>query len=106
MNTGLQSMLQQVMDRGDAHQVEQAASDHMDSMDGAEVKQHLETAARNANQSGETGIAQQVEGLLSQHRMDPEALKDAAVSMIKSNPQLLAHFAPSFAQGVLGRLGV
>jgi len=89
----------------DHEQVADAAADHIDSLDESQVKEHVQQAAENASQSGNTGVAQQLTGLLSRFRSDPAAAKDEAVSLIKQNPQLLSHFAPEFAQGILGRLG-
>jgi hypothetical protein len=45
-------------------------------------------------------------GALLQHAAsDPASLKDAAVSYVTNNPQLLQKFAPGLMQGILGRLG-
>ena len=57
-------------------------------------------------QNGETDLAQQVESMIQNKRADPEALKTAAIAFIRDNPQVLARFAPPFAQGILSRLGV
>ncbi len=69
-----------------------------------EVTQHLQTAATNANANGQPAIAQEIEAMIARKQVDPEALKDAAISYIKSNPQVLTYFAPSFAQGILNRV--
>lgn len=89
----------------DSGAVEQAATDHVSSMDPAELTQHMQTAADNLDQNGQSGLAGQLSGIVSQGHSDPQALKDAAVSFIKNNPQVLQHFAPSFAQGLIGRMG-
>ena len=45
-------------------------------------------------------------GALLQHAAsDPASLKDAAVSYITNNPQLVQQYAPRLMQGILGRLG-
>ena len=36
---------------------------------------------------------------------DPSSLESAAVSFISKNPQLIQQYAPTFLQGILGRLG-
>jgi hypothetical protein len=36
---------------------------------------------------------------------DPSSLKDAAISFISNNPQLIQQYAPKLLQGILGRLG-
>ena len=43
--------------------------------------------------------------LLQHAASDPGSLKDAAVSYITNNPQLLQQYAPKLMQGILGRLG-
>ncbi len=88
----------------DQSAVSQSASEHVSSMDGEQVKQNLQTAADNANQNGESGIAQQIMTLISQHGSNPEALKQGAISLITSNPQILQHFESDFARNVLSRL--
>ncbi len=88
----------------DSAAVAQAASDHVSTMDPSQVREHLQTAAGNAAQSGQSGIAQQIEGLLSQSGSNPQDLKQKAISLITANPQILEHFAPGFAKGILGKL--
>lgn len=68
------------------------------------VKQHLQTAASNAKQSGNVDLAQQLEAIVSQNASNPQALKDQAVALIAKNPQVLEHFAPEFARDVLSRM--
>ena len=88
----------------DQNTVTQAAGDHISSMDHSDLLQKIQTAATNANQSGQGGIAQQLMGLVSQHGSNPQGLKDEAISLISSNPQILQQFEPDFAKGILGRL--
>lgn len=90
----------------DTTQVEQAAQQHVESMDGGQVQQHLQTASANAAQSGDAGLAQEIENLLSAHQGNPQDLKSAAVDFIKTHPQVIRHFAPEFAQGLLGKIGL
>ena len=90
----------------DPNAVADAAAQHVGAMDGDEVAGHLNTAATNLRQSGETGLAEQIEAMIASKRADPEALKTAAVTLIRENPGLLARFAPPFAQGILSKLGV
>ncbi len=88
----------------DPQSVAQSAQANVGSMDHQELTQHLQTAADNAQQNGESGIAQQIMGLISQHGSDPAALKQDAISLISNNPQVLQHFAPDFAKRILGSL--
>ncbi|GAC1388609.1 MAG: hypothetical protein NVSMB31_02880 [Vulcanimicrobiaceae bacterium] len=98
------SMIQQVVGGGSTEGLEQAARDHIGSMAPEEVTQHLQTAAASASQNGQNDVAQEIQGMIARKQVDPEGLKDAAISYIKSNPEMLTHFAPSFAQGILNRV--
>ncbi len=89
---------------GDSQKLEQAASDHVDQMDGDEVVGHLQAAAADMNQNGKPDLAHEVEDMIAQKQSNPTALKDAAISFIRANPQVLTHFAPPFAQGILNRM--
>lgn len=88
----------------DTSSVSQAAGDHVQNMDHEELKNNLQNAADNANQNGQSGVAQQIMGLISQHGSNPQGLKDAAVSLISSNPQILQQFEPGFVQNILSRI--
>jgi len=89
----------------DSEALEQAASDHVSEMDQGEISDHLQTAATNLQNQGQPDLAQQALNLVSQLRSNPGGgAKDAVVSFIASNPDVLQHFAPSFAQGILSRL--
>jgi hypothetical protein len=45
-------------------------------------------------------------GALLEHAAgNPSSLKDAAISYVTSNPQLIQKFAPGLMQGILGKLG-
>jgi hypothetical protein len=37
---------------------------------------------------------------------NPSSVKNMVVSFIQSNPQVLEHFGPEFAQGIASRLGL
>ncbi len=84
----------------------QAASDHVASVDNDQLAGHLQTAATNLQQQRQGDLAQQAMGLISQLQSNPQDAKGAIVAFIQSNPQVIAHFAPEFAQGILARLGV
>ena len=88
----------------DQQSVSQAASQQVNNMPHEEVAQHVQTAAQNAQQSGQTDMAQQLMQMVQQHGSDPQALKQDVVSLISSNPQIIQHFAPEFAQKILGAL--
>ncbi|MDP9017983.1 MAG: hypothetical protein M3N19_06670 [Candidatus Eremiobacteraeota bacterium] len=98
------SMIQEVTGGGNAESLAQAAEQHLGSMAPEEVTQHLQTAAGNASQNGQPDVAQEIQGMIANKQVDPEGLKNAAISYIKSNPQVLTHFAPAFAQGLLNRV--
>jgi len=88
----------------DQPSVSQAASDHVSDMDHSQLTQNLQTAADNANQNGQSGIAQQLMGLISRNGSNPVGMKQEAISVITNNPQILEHFAPDFAKGILSRI--
>jgi hypothetical protein len=88
----------------DTSSVSQAAGDHVQNMDHEQLKNNLQTAAGNASQNGQSDLAQQITSLISQHGANPQALKDAAVSLISSNPQILQQFEPGFVKSILGRV--
>ena len=89
-----------VEDRASA---QEAAEAHVQSLPADEVKDHVQTAADNARSSGQSEIADVLERVLS-GGTSAEDLKAGLISALQRNPQILAHFAPSFAQGILGRL--
>lgn len=88
----------------DPQAVTDAAAQHVNSMDASELQQHAQTAADNAQQSGNEGLAQQLSSLVQQYQSNPEGLKSEIVSLISNNPQVLQQFAPAFAQKILGSL--
>jgi len=86
--------------------VANAAEQHVAGMDPNELSGHLQTAATNLRQNGDTDLAEQIERMVQGGSVDPESLKAAAVAFLRDNPQVLAQFAPPFAQGVLSKLGI
>lgn len=88
----------------DQQSVSDAASEQVNTMPHEEVAQHVQTAAQNADENGQPDIAQQLMQIVEQHGSDPQALKQDVVSLISSNPQIIQHFAPEFAQRILGSL--
>lgn len=90
----------------DPQAVDDAASDHINNMDGNELGDHLQTAGQSLQQNGQRDLAQQVMSIASQARDNPDAAKSAAIDLLKNNPQIIQHFAPGFAQGILGKLGL
>lgn len=105
MFNNLENMVQQAVSGNvDPQAVEQAANQHVQQLDNGELANHVETAANNLQQQGNNDLAQQAMGLVQQLRSNPSGAKDAVVSFIKNNPQVLQHFAPSFAQGILSKL--
>ncbi len=88
----------------DKQSVSQAASEQVNTMPHEEVAQHVQTAAQNAQQSGQPDIANQLMQMVQQSGTNPQALKQDVISLISSNPQIIQHFAPEFAQRILGSL--
>jgi len=88
----------------DQQSVSDATTEHVSTMPAQDVAQHVQTAAQNAEQNGQPDIAQQLVQLASTSRSDPEALKQGVISLISSNPQILQHFAPAFAQRIMASL--
>ncbi len=107
MFDNLKNMVEQAASGAlDSQSVGGAANDHVNSMDNNELAGHVETAANNLQQNGQNDLAQQAMGLVSQLRSNPSGAKDAVVSFIQNNPQVLQHFAPNFAQGILSKVGL
>jgi hypothetical protein len=88
----------------DQQSVSDAANEQVNSMPHEEVAQHVETAAQNAQQNGQPDLAQQLMQMIQQNGSDPQALKQDVISLISSNPQIIQHFAPEFAQRILSAL--
>lgn len=88
----------------DQQSVSDAASEQVNTMPHEEVARHVQTAAQNADENGQPDVAQQLMQIVEQHGSDPQALKQDVVSLISSNPQIIQHFAPEFAQRILGSL--
>ena len=87
----------------DPAQLESAADRHVSTMAPQDVAAQLQTAATNAQQNGRPDFAEQLQAIVQQHGVSSESLKDAAVAYVKDNPDVLAHFAPSFAQGIIAK---
>jgi hypothetical protein len=88
----------------DQQSVGEAAQQQVNSMPHEEVAQHVQTAADNAQQNGQPDIAQRLVQMAEEGRSNPQALKQDVISLISSNPQIIQHFAPEFAQKILGSL--
>jgi hypothetical protein len=58
-----------------------------------------------ATDDAKNGDPDALNALLQHAASDPASLKDAAVSYITNNPQLLQQCAPKLMAGILGRLG-
>ncbi|MBV9080938.1 MAG: hypothetical protein JO102_07460 [Elusimicrobia bacterium] len=99
----LQGMLDQLKDTDRGDDVGKAAADHVADMPADEVADHLQSAADKAAQAGQDDTAQELLQMVEQRKADPDALKNMAVGYIKEHPEVLQHFAPSFAQGILNR---
>lgn len=88
----------------DQQSVSDATTEQVNTMPHDEVVQHVQTAADNAQQNGQPDIAQQLMQMVQQSGSNPQALKQDVISLISSNPQIIQHFAPAFAQRILGAI--
>jgi hypothetical protein len=88
----------------DPQSLERAVMEHLSQTGSGDVAGHLRDAATTASQNGQPGIAQELMDMVAQHQANPEGLRDAAIAYIKSKPEVLTHFAPPFAQGILNRV--
>lgn len=105
MMNDIQGLMQRVTTGTvDPSNVSSAASDQVSNMSHEQLSQHLQTAAQSADTNGFGDVAQDLRDLLAQHGSNPQDLKQQAISMISSNPEILQHFAPDFAKGILSRL--
>jgi hypothetical protein len=89
------------IDRG---QLQQAAEQHVQSVDDQTLKQNAQQAAQNAAQNGKPDLARQIASLLEQHGNDPQALKQGVIDLIRNNPEVLQHFEGGFAKNLLSRI--
>jgi hypothetical protein len=83
-----------------------AVEGHLSTVDDGQLAGHLQTAATNLQQQGQGDLAQQAMALVGQLQSNPSDAKAAIVSFVQSNPQILQHFAPEFARGILSRIGM
>jgi hypothetical protein len=88
----------------DQQQVGQAAEEHLNATDPNELQQQVTTAANNASANGNSNLASQLFTLVQDCQQNPEGLKSDLVTLIQSNPQIVQHFAPEFAQGILSKI--
>lgn len=99
----VKTILSSLDNSGNNQAVQQAAGDHVQNMNESQVQQHVETAANNAAQKGDGDAAQILSSLVSSARSGGD-IKQALIQQLTSNPQLLEHFAPEFAKGILSRV--
>lgn len=90
----------------DASKVGQAVSDHLDTVDNNQLSDHLQTAASNLQQNGQSDLAGQVSQLVQQIGSNPSGAKDTIVAFVTNNPAVLQHFSPEFVQGIASKLGL
>ncbi len=68
---------------------------------------HDEAAVQDAGISttaAQAGDGDAVSALIAHAQEHPEALKDAAIDFIKSNPQVVEQFAPDFLKGIIAKI--
>ncbi len=90
----------------DSNKVGQAVSDHLDSVSGDQLSDHLQTAASNLQQNGQSDLAGQVTALVQQISSNPSGAKDTIVAFVTNNPAVLQHFSPDFIAGIASKLGL
>ena len=88
----------------DPQQLQGAVAQHVEEVGPQQAANHLENAANNAQAQGDTGLAEQAFSLVQQVRQDPSQAQSAIVNFVKNNPEILQHFAPEVAQGILSKL--
>jgi Asp-tRNA(Asn)/Glu-tRNA(Gln) amidotransferase B subunit len=88
----------------DQNSLQQAAEQHVQSVDDQTLKQSVQQAADNAAQNGKPDLSQQIVSMLQQHGNDPQALKQNVIDLIKNNPEVLQHFEGGFAKNILSRI--
>jgi len=100
----LKNMAGGLLNNANPQDVSEAAAEHVQKMDSQELGDNLEGAAEKLQEEGQGDLAQQVMGVVSQVQSNPSGAKDAAINLIKNNPQLLQRFAPDFLQGILSKI--
>ena len=103
MASELENLMQGFMGGGNTPAAQQAVQDHVNSTDPNQLQQQVQTAANNASQNGDQGLANQLRDLASRGQSNPQSLVSEATTLIASNPSILQHFEPGFARGILDR---
>jgi 23S rRNA G2445 N2-methylase RlmL len=107
MFDSIKSIASQMMSGNlDSATVGQAVSDHLGAVGNDQLTDHLQAAAANLQQNGQTDYAQQATALAQQVGTNPSGVRDSLVSLITNNPQILQQFLPEFAAGIASRLGL
>lgn len=99
----LKNMVMGQIENADPTQIAAAAQQHVGDMPHNELIDHVQTAVSNMQQS-DPDMASKLQGLVQEVSQNPSDFKGAVVGFIQSNPQVLQHFAPDFAQGVLSKV--
>jgi hypothetical protein len=90
----------------DQNSLQQAAEQHVQSVDDQTLKQNVQQAANNASQNGNQDLASQLEGIVQRNGTNVQGIKNDVVELIKKNPQVLQHFEGGFAKNLLSRIGL
>jgi len=90
----------------DSNKVGQAVSDHLGTVNDNQLTDHLQTAASNLQQNGQSDLAGQVSQLVQQIGSNPSGAKETIVAFVTNNPAVLQHFSPEFVQGIASKLGL
>ncbi|HEV7179116.1 MAG TPA: hypothetical protein VGN11_04560 [Candidatus Baltobacteraceae bacterium] len=81
-----------------------AVRQEIGSLPPGEVAQQSQTAINNLQQSGDENLANELADAVRTAQQNPDALKRAVIGFVEAHPQTVTQFAPSLAEGILGRL--
>ena len=99
----IKNMAMGQLQNADPSQLAAAAEEHLSGMPHNEIVDHVQTAVSNLQQS-DPEMAGKLQGLVQQVSQNPSDFKGAVVGFIQSNPQVLQHFEPGFAQGLISKV--
>jgi len=100
----VQTLLQRITEAGAHDAIHHATNDHIQAMDGFDVKEQLQAAGDHALHDGDVRAAAKLRDLLSGPISYGENLKQNAVLLISHTPGVLKHFSPEFSRGILARM--
>jgi hypothetical protein len=85
----------------DYHALHDAADAYIHSIPDSEIHAIIRHAAERAIANWDGGSAWRLRDLISKAVTYPPVVKRGAVLLVMTNPQILKHFSPEFAEGVV-----